>query len=293
MTEVKFPSMVDMPDKEYFAHPAIDQSALKNLMKSPRDFAYFQTHEREVTDSLIFGKCAHSLVLGSGPLVSIKPDMRTNAGKAAYQQMLEEHDADDIEFVSKKDRQRLDDMLENAPDMKAMYGGKPEIAMFAIDPTTGLQLKGKADWLPEGPDDDGTYWIVDYKTTGMSTEKLFNRKAVARDVQNFGYHIQAAFYMRLYRLITGTHRPLRFVFWFQQTKPPYNTKRWFLDELQPEITEIANKKIDLALGDLKWWKEHGWLDGMLGSNYAPEPEQIQFDDWQLLDEEERIDKWQN
>ena len=110
MTEVKFPSMVDMPDKEYFAHPAIDQSALKNLMKSPRDFAYFQTHERETTDSLIFGKCAHSLVLGSGPLVTTKPDRRTKTGKAAYQQKLEEQTADEIEFDSKQDKQQIDEM---------------------------------------------------------------------------------------------------------------------------------------------------------------------------------------
>ena len=33
MTEVKFPSMVDMPDKEYFAHPAIDQTGLKKFME--------------------------------------------------------------------------------------------------------------------------------------------------------------------------------------------------------------------------------------------------------------------
>ena len=40
MTEVKFPSMVDMPDKEYFAHPAIDQTGLKKFMESPRAYAW-------------------------------------------------------------------------------------------------------------------------------------------------------------------------------------------------------------------------------------------------------------
>lgn len=291
MTEIQFPSMLEMPDREYFAHPAIDQSALKDYMKSPRDFAYFQTHEKETTAALAFGRCAHSLVLGSGPLVTVKPDMRTKAGKEEYQQILDEHGLDDVEFVSKTDMRRLDDMMENAPDMLEMYGGRPEVAMFATDSTTGLELKGKADWLPEEPDENGVYWIVDYKTTRMSTERLYDGKSVAKDVRDLGYHIQAAYYMRLYKLITGTSNPVRFVFWFQQTVPPYSTRRWFFDELQPEITEIASRRIDLALGELKWWKDHGWIDGMLASQYEPEPEMIQFSDWQLLDEEERIDKW--
>ena len=65
MTEVKFPSMVDMPDKEYFAHPAIDQTGLKKFMESPRAYAWHKLNPLD-NSTLAFGKAAHSLILGSG-----------------------------------------------------------------------------------------------------------------------------------------------------------------------------------------------------------------------------------
>ena len=66
MTEVKFPSMVDMPDKEYFAHPAIDQTGLKKFMESPRAYAWHKLNPLD-NSTLAFGKAAHRRRIQSTP----------------------------------------------------------------------------------------------------------------------------------------------------------------------------------------------------------------------------------
>ena len=53
----------EMADREYFADPALDQSALKRFMVSPLSYVDYLDHGLDVSgDALDFGKAAHALV---------------------------------------------------------------------------------------------------------------------------------------------------------------------------------------------------------------------------------------
>lgn len=271
MTEVKFPSMVDMPDKEYFAHPAIDQTGLKKFMESPRAYAWHKLNPLD-NSTLAFGKAAHSLILGSGPKVERKLDGRTKAGKAQAEQAK----SDDLVILSGSDYEKLQNMVDYAPDMNSLVEGKPEIALFAIDPTTGLQLKGKADWLPDHPDMDGVMWLYDYKTTGHDVQDFTG------SAYKFGYHIQAAFYMMLYRLVTGYQGAMGFRFVVQEKQEPYDWMIWELSENDPEISLVAVKQIREALDRFSFYrKNHIPLEDMLNQGLSKTPMPIRFTDWQM------------
>ena len=167
-------------------------------------------------------------------------------------------------------------MVDYAPDMNSLVEGKPEIALFAIDPATGLELKGKADWLPDHPDMDGVMWLYDYKTTGHDVQDFTG------SAYKFGYHIQAAFYMMLYRLVTGYQGAMGFRFVVQEKQEPYDWMIWELSENDPEISLVAVKQIREALDRLSFYrKNHIPLGDMLNQVLSKTPMPIRFTDWQM------------
>lgn len=280
-----------MTDREYFALDAIDQTALKKSLESPREYAYYMRHREEETDYFAFGKAAHSIVLGSGPHVEKRPDRRTKEGKALAARLAEQY-GDDLVLLSGEDYEKLTMLAANAPGIADMGDGQPEVALLADDPVTGLPLKGKADWLPAGPDEDGVFRIVDYKTTGMNSRQLKDPYAFARAARDYGYHIQAAFYMMLYRLCTGYPGEMGFRFIVQQKNPPYDWVVRDFMETQPEIQQIAAAKIRHALSALKWWRDRGMdMREMEKWGLDKTPMPIEFKDWQLIAEEEEMNEW--
>ncbi|KFI66090.1 PD-(D/E)XK nuclease-like domain-containing protein [Bifidobacterium cuniculi] len=270
--------MEQISDTDYFAHPALDQTMLKKFMQSPRAYAWAKEHPVEDNAAFAFGKAMHSIVLGSGPAPMERPDARTKAGKEALALYA---DDENVVMLSARDMELVDMMKRNMPDIAGMHPGRPEVAMFATDPDSGVELKGKADWLPNGPDEDGVYRIVDYKTLRDQPEDF------PHDAYKYGYHIQAAFYMRLYRLCTGYAGPLGFEFITQSKQAPYDWMVWRFTETQMEIRDVANPRIDQALQQFAWWQQHpdaNMLDW--GADHTPQP--IEYTNWQITKEMEEL-----
>lgn len=263
-----------MADAEYFALDAIDQSLLKKFMISPKAYATAKQSSAE-TDAMQFGSLVHTYVLGSGANYAPRPNRSTKAGKEAAAALI----AQGKVLVPKDDLQTALDMSHiTAPYFQAIPG-KPEMALLAEDPWTGIPIKGKADWLPDNPDKDGVYRIRDYKTTA-SDPSDFPYTAF-----KFGYHIQAAFYMMLARL-NGVEGRLGFEFVVQEKKPPYDYMVWRFDEHCDEVA-IAETRITKALSDLKPYLDA--KDPMLALNAVgldKMPHECVFSSWQLNREHE-------
>jgi hypothetical protein len=82
-------------------------------------------------------------------------------------------------------------LFSHASATKALRSpGINEASFLADCPITGLSLKCRPDRLL----DSG--WIVDLKTTQDASAKAF-----AKSTANFGYHIQAAFYMHVLKAL--------------------------------------------------------------------------------------------
>ena len=263
------PQITDMPDSEYFAADAIDQTMLKKFMVSPRDYAYHRLNlTADDLSAFAVGKAAHSLTLGSGPTPTLKPNLRTKTGKAEYEAM--QADGEDRVYLTAADHQLVTAMCANRPDYFTLHPGTPEQAMFAT--LDGVPCKGKADWLPDQPDDDGVCRIIDYKTVRG------NPADFERDAYSHGYDIQAAFYMRLYAEITG-HDHIGFTFVVQSKQPPYDWQVWRFDNDQPEIL-TADRLITRALERLAWGRGKP-VKQMLDWGLDHTPQQITYTPWQL------------
>lgn len=277
-----------MADDDYFALDAVDQTSLKKMLVSPLAYSDYLTGEHKYSSALEFGKAAHSMVLGSGPQVVAKPNLRTKEGKALRDRLVEQYGADDIVWLSADDVEKVQAMRDMVGDFFTKLDGQPEVAMIAADPDTGLSIKGKADWLPSTPDPDGVLRIRDYKTTVKSPDEF------ERSCWQYGYHIQAAFYMRLYRLTMPEYKgPLGFEFVVQEKNPPFDWRVWRFDEHSPIITELAEPKICKALKQIKSFRDlyPDPLEAMRGYGLSKVPQEIAFPDWRLVQEEEEIESW--
>ena len=277
-----------MTDDDYFALDAVDQTSLKKMLVSPLAYSDYLTGEHGYSSALEFGKAAHSMVLGSGPQVVAKPNLRTKEGKALRDRLVEQYGADDIVWLSADDVEKVQAMRDMVGDFFTKLDGQPEVAMIAADPDTGLLINGKADWLPSTPDPDGVLRIRDYKTTVKSPDEF------ERSCWQYGYHIQAAFYMRLYRLTMPEYKgPLGFEFVVQEKNPPFDWRVWRFDEHSPIITELAEPKICKALKQIKSFRDlyPDPLEAMRGYGLSKVPQEIAFPDWRLVQEEEEIESW--
>ncbi len=80
-------------------------------------------------------------------------------------------------------------MIERHPQLcKAFSGGASEVSIFWIDGVTGTPCKARLDyWKPKA--------LIDLKSFENSLG-LPVRKAIARAIANYRYHLQAAFYLR-------------------------------------------------------------------------------------------------
>ena len=176
-----------MSDKDYFADPAIDQSGLKQWMISPAKYVASLEQPND-SPALRLGSLIHANVLGTDfESYALKPNLRTKDGKAKAAELIEQGKT----LVSEDDLDIAESMAEVSWPLFDHAKGKAEQAIF--EEYKGLHLKGKYDWLPSEPDSDGVLRIVDYKTTTDATEFPYH-------AWKYGYHIQAAYYMMLYRL---------------------------------------------------------------------------------------------
>lgn len=113
--------------------------------------------------------------------------------------------------------------------------GKPEQTLVWEE--NGVACKARLDWLR----DDRTA-IDDIKTTSRSA----NPDTWSRTVFSMGYDVQAAFYLRGVKAVTGAEPEFRLV--VCETDPPYALS---VIGMTPGALELANAKVDWALASWK------------------------------------------
>ena len=265
-----------MSDEEYFADPAIDQTGLKKWMISPAQYVASLDHPND-SPVLRLGRLIHANVLGTNPdQYALKPNLRTKEGKGMAAKLKE----NGVTLVSGDDLALAKEMSQVTWPLFDHERGAAEQAIF--EDYKGLKLKGKYDWLPSEPDADGVLRIVDYKTTSDATEFPYH-------AWKYGYHIQAAYYMMLYRL-EGYQGFLGFRFVVQEKTAPYDYMVYDTDEQQPEM-RLASKRIGKALSDMAAMGvgAPGWEDKAVKAGYGHDPQTLRFSDWQLADEDAKTE----
>jgi len=117
-----------------------------------------------------------------------------------------------------------------------LYSADTQVSVVCdgVDVETARPFRAKCrlDIVPRNSE-----WLVDLKTTGLSLSKIPNL------ISDFGYHVQAAFYLDLYNLVTGEKRD-RWAFIFQSDTEPFEVA---VVELDPKDIEAGRAWYQNAL----------------------------------------------
>jgi hypothetical protein len=125
-------------------------------------------------------------------------------------------------------------LLQHGDGKHMFINGAPEQTLIWCE--DGIWCRARTDWLRHGN-------IDDYKTTSASA----NPEVLSRTIFGNGWDVQAAFYLRGVKALTGIDAAFRFA--CQETYPPYALS---VIALGPDAAVLAEKKVLYAL---ELWRE--------------------------------------
>lgn len=302
-----YAKIIDIDDPGYFRLKSIDQSQLKQFLKNPADWAYHRLNDdHKPTDAMKFGTAFHAYLLGTSDVVSL-PEGEIFRSKDNQKWRDEQLEAGNI-IVSYNDMQLLKRMKEGIeqtslmpeyPDyMEIIEQGTKEQCIEWKDRQTGLMLKAKPDLIPVGTD-----YLVDLKTAQKADAESF-----AKEVINYGYHIQTVFYRAAVAACKpdafdrGSKAPSTMQFWVFEKSDACDWQPFSISDDNP-ITNLAATSIRQALLGIalmvKKAKEEGYAENTpdpvdaaakyaLRHGFNKKVKEVSFQNWQLLTAENML-----
>lgn len=302
-----YAKIIDIDDPGYFRLKSIDQSQLKQFLKNPADWAYHRLNDdHKPTDAMKFGTAFHAYLLGTSDVVSL-PEGESFRSKDNQKWRDEQLEAGNI-IVSYNDMQLLKRMKEGIeqtslmpeyPDyMEIIEQGTKEQCIEWKDRQTGLMLKAKPDLIPVGTD-----YLVDLKTAQKADAESF-----AKEVINYGYHIQTVFYRAAVAACKpdafdrGSKAPSTMQFWVFEKSDACDWQPFSISDDNP-ITNLAATSIRQALLGIalmvKKAKEEGYAENApdpvdaaakyaLRHGFNKKVKEVSFQNWQLLTAENML-----
>jgi hypothetical protein len=217
--------------ENYFDHPAVSQSSLKDLDRSPLHFHakhIARTAPQEDTPALVFGRDLHTAYLEPEKVqkrVIVKDwDERTKEGKARRAEV----DASGIRIITQteadtcKQIKAMVDALHRDPLVSKIYAARTHVEhpITWEDPTTGVPCKAKIDFAAKL---NGRHAVCDLKSAEDASPDAF-----ARSIAKYGYARQASQYTDGWSIYTGS--PVdSFMFIVIEKAPPYAIGVYELD----------------------------------------------------------------
>jgi len=259
------PGVWDIPAEAYHSgggtpEPSLSASIAHVLLsKSPRHA--WEAHPRlnpqqrpKESGTLDHGTAAHALLFeGREPEIIDFPDWRTNAAKAARDAARAEgkvplltKDAEVVHAMVDAIGTQLDN-LDVTP--RPFSDGKAEQTLVWREPN-GVWCRARLDWLRN----DFTF-VDDLKTTTTASPREWTRRRLWED----GKDIQAAFYPRGVKALTGIEPEWRFI--VVENTPPYALS---VISLNPDARALADAKVEKAIA---LWRQ--FLDAGLGADSWP------------------------
>lgn len=302
-----YAKIIDIDDPGYFRLKSIDQSQLKQFLKNPADWAYHRLNDdHKPTDAMKFGTAFHAYLLGTSDVVSL-PEGENFRSKDNQKWRADQLEAGNI-IVSYNDMQLLKRMKEGIeqtslmpeyPDyMEIIEQGTKEQCIEWKDRQTGLMLKAKPDLIPAGTD-----YLVDLKTAQKADAESF-----AKEVINYGYHIQTVFYRAAVAACKpdafdrGSKAPSTMQFWVFEKSDACDWQPFSISDDNP-ITNLAATSIRQALLGIalmvKKAKEEGYAENTpdpvdaaakyaLRHGFNKKVKEVSFQNWQLLTAENML-----
>jgi hypothetical protein len=216
---------------------SLSVSGAKVILKAPALFRWQQDHPayKRVFD---YGHAAHAKVLGVGSEVRVIPEELLGANGAtstkAAKEFIAQARAEGATPIKPEEAEQIDAMADRLSEhtlaMRLLSEGRPEVSAYALDEPTGVVRRGRMDWL-------GAWILTDYKTAASADPDVFVKAAA-----NYGYHMQAAWYLDLARDLD--HPGKAFAFIVQEKDAPYLVT---VIELPRELVDVGRRRNRAAL----------------------------------------------
>ena len=212
---------------DYRDSPAVNYSTLKHLRPpdgSPLHYRYALDNPKEVTTAMLLGRLTHSAVFEPDLLLEEYAVWDGDRRGKEYHMFLELHEDRGQTVIKRNDWHEavaIRDAVRSVPAVAELLSrGKAEVKMHWTNPNTGIDCKGRADWV--GSDNIGPY-ILDLKTTGTG----ISPRRFASSAWAAGYWMQAAMYQEGYAIMNDGMVP-RMGFIAAESKPPYAVRLYWL-----------------------------------------------------------------
>lgn len=256
-----------IPFDDYARWDAVNHSVLRHMKKTPAHAYWEKTNQDESTSFQALGHLIHFAVLeperfaAEGPVVAPDVDRRTTLGKATWAEFQAANAGRAI--VTEKDMRILlaiqSNIAQHATAREALYGpGASELSIVWVDPATGVLCKGRLDRVSEI---GGWPFIVDIKTTS----KPAATHSFQISVESYGYHEQAALYLRgINTLVPPDEGVVRKFAWLVcETEPPYCVRMFEAEEAALDLgAELIGKYLAQYADCDKRKAWPGWGEGM-------------------------------
>lgn len=260
--------MIDygMSNGDYHAHPALNASRIKLILKTPRDFK--EGSNDIPSKSKILGTAVHTLILEPHEFEA-RHALETEdfgnktfkANKARWNEFKERnsgksiHTTEDSAILAEIKAQ----VAAHSPLRILLAYGSSEITAI----TEGsFPLKARADLLL--PD-----MILDVKTTrlGMSDAEIF------KVIQKLHYDLQAAHYLRVFNEELGGDIK-DFAWLFVDTTKGNVSQRLRLLKAPRQLLAMGEEKYKQAMETIEWCRETGFWPG-----YSEEMTELELPRW--------------
>ncbi|MDC9591712.1 PD-(D/E)XK nuclease-like domain-containing protein [Xenorhabdus sp. XENO-10] len=229
----------DISNEDYHKDEAIGSTTIKAISVSPANL-YFNPFKGSKSTQI--GTAIHAALLEPAIFERdfiLRGDIKTRASKE-YKEIFQYADAEKILIGSEVETvtRMIESAWMNNDFIDYMSGsGHSEVSMFATCPSTELSLKCRFDRLS-----DNHSYPLDVKSCRDATERGFS--------QAFGkyhYHVQAAFYLYVLRLVTGRELN-QFCFFALENTPPYKNCMYYIGE---DSLDLGYKTLFESLHKLK------------------------------------------
>lgn len=205
-------TLLTLPNDVYRSHPAVSQSELKEILRSPAHYKYKKEHPTKSTTAMEFGTMFHTLLLEPQNFdVRLLPEGVKKNKDGTVSKKQEGYEDWWADALHEDTYLRLLDMVNAVkahPETKDIFDyGLPERSV--IFDQLGIECKARFDWLRLDKN-----VIIDVKTTRDARPDKFKKMAY-----EYGYHIQAYWYLKAYEAVTGKTPHYRMV--VIESEPPH------------------------------------------------------------------------
>lgn len=220
--------MIDlhMAEHVYHSRPELSSTEARLILESPAKYRWKKDHPPLIEPSKKFdiGSAVHSKVLGIGYEAVVIPDniLASNGAVSttAAKEFVANARAEGKIPLKSSEFQPIADAAEAVLAHKGarqlfMQPSNAEVSVFSTDPETGVEVRGRFDFLPTNTATSAPSRVaVDLKTTRDASPDGFTKAIVS-----YQYDVQHAWYVDALRFDTGEAAELVFV--AVEKDPPY------------------------------------------------------------------------